>query len=78
MLDERVENRPTEFFPNFPVEAVDWEVSHRTQRQASATKYDPKTDETMNTRLSADREPAETALKRTQAEQFGFDIEALD
>ncbi|WP_227377853.1 hypothetical protein [Haladaptatus halobius] len=33
-----------EYFPNLPVEAIDWEVSHRAQRQAGVTKYDPATD----------------------------------
>ena len=32
-------------FPDLPVEAIDWEVSHRAQRQAGVTKYDPATDE---------------------------------
>ncbi|WP_227378829.1 hypothetical protein [Haladaptatus halobius] len=66
MLDERVENGPTEYFLNFPVEAVDWEVSHRVQRQAGATKYDPETDETISTKPSAARDADETAQKRAQ------------
>ncbi|MFB9809631.1 hypothetical protein ACFFQF_33855 [Haladaptatus pallidirubidus] len=28
-----------------PVETIDWEVSHRAQRQAGVTKYDPATEE---------------------------------
>lgn len=31
----------TGHFPDLPVEAIDWEVSHRAQRQAGVTKYDP-------------------------------------
>jgi hypothetical protein len=32
-------------FPDLPVEAIEWEVSHRRQRSAGATKYDPATGE---------------------------------
>ncbi|GAA0253524.1 hypothetical protein ACFFQF_33890 [Haladaptatus pallidirubidus] len=34
-----------EHFPDLPVEAIAWEVSHRRQRSAGATKYDPATGE---------------------------------
>ncbi|RBI58612.1 hypothetical protein DMJ13_26140 [halophilic archaeon] len=32
-----------EHFPEFPVEAIDWEVSERAQQQAGVTEYDPDT-----------------------------------
>ncbi|WP_254663428.1 hypothetical protein [Haladaptatus sp. W1] len=35
----------TEHFPDLPVETIDWEISHRAQRQAGVTKYDPTTHE---------------------------------
>ncbi|WP_458188880.1 hypothetical protein [Haladaptatus sp. NG-WS-4] len=38
-------NVATEHFTDLPIEAIDWEVSHRAQRQAGVTKYDPKMDE---------------------------------
>jgi SprT-like protein len=38
-------NVAAEHFPDLPVEAIDWEVSHRAQRQAGVTKYDPATEE---------------------------------
>ncbi|ODR79560.1 hypothetical protein BG842_06545 [Haladaptatus sp. W1] len=34
----------TEHFPDLSAEAIDWEVSHRAQRQAGVTKYDPTTE----------------------------------
>ncbi|SIR98689.1 SprT-like family protein [Haladaptatus litoreus] len=34
----------TKHFPDLPVKAIDWEVSHRAQRQAGVTKYDPATE----------------------------------
>ncbi len=34
-------NVATEHFQDLPVETINWEVSHRTQRQAGVTKYDP-------------------------------------
>ncbi|SIR99083.1 hypothetical protein SAMN05421858_5043, partial [Haladaptatus litoreus] len=33
-------NVATEHFPELPVEAIDWEVSHRAQRQAGVTKIE--------------------------------------
>ncbi|WP_433634728.1 SprT-like domain-containing protein [Halomicrococcus sp. NG-SE-24] len=33
-----------EHFPEFPVEAIDWEISERAQRQAGVTEYDPATE----------------------------------
>jgi SprT-like protein len=33
-----------EHFPNLPIDAIGWEVSHQRQRSAGATKYDPITD----------------------------------
>jgi predicted SprT family Zn-dependent metalloprotease len=33
----------TEHFPELPVEAINWEISHR-QRQAGVTKYNPTTE----------------------------------
>ncbi|WP_227379974.1 hypothetical protein [Haladaptatus halobius] len=38
-------NVATEHFPDLPIEEIDWEVSHRAQRQAGVTKYDSTTDE---------------------------------
>ncbi|WP_435158845.1 hypothetical protein [Haladaptatus sp. DFWS20] len=29
-----------EHFPDLPVEAIEWDVSHRAKRQAGVTKYD--------------------------------------
>ncbi|WP_231187268.1 SprT-like domain-containing protein [Haladaptatus sp. DYF46] len=37
-------NVAAEHFPELPIEAIDWEVSHRAQRQAGVTKYDPTTE----------------------------------
>ena len=37
-------NVAAEHFPDLPVETIDWEVSHRAQRQAGVTKYDPATE----------------------------------
>ncbi|SIR99043.1 SprT-like family protein [Haladaptatus litoreus] len=37
-------NVAAEHFPDLPVETIDWEVSHRAQRQAGVTKYDPTTE----------------------------------
>ncbi|WP_139328885.1 hypothetical protein [Haladaptatus litoreus] len=37
-------NVATEHFPDLLVEAIDWEISHRAQRQAGITKYDPTTE----------------------------------
>jgi len=37
-------NVATEHFPSLPVKAIDWEISHRAQRQAGVTKYDPATE----------------------------------
>ncbi|WP_227380624.1 SprT family zinc-dependent metalloprotease [Haladaptatus halobius] len=34
-----------EHFPDLPIEAIAWEVSHRRQRSAGATKYDPSNGE---------------------------------
>ncbi|SIR98830.1 Predicted Zn-dependent metalloprotease, SprT family [Haladaptatus litoreus] len=34
----------TKHFPDLPVKAIDWEVSHQAQRQAGVTKYDPATE----------------------------------
>ena len=34
-----------EHFPDLPVETFTWEVSHRRQRSAGATRYDPATGE---------------------------------
>ncbi|WP_266082867.1 SprT-like domain-containing protein [Haladaptatus caseinilyticus] len=34
-----------EHFPDLPVETIAWEVSHRRQRSAGATKYDPANGE---------------------------------
>ncbi|WP_433634426.1 hypothetical protein [Halomicrococcus sp. NG-SE-24] len=31
-----------EHFPEFPVEAIDWEISEWAQRQAGVTEYDPR------------------------------------
>ena len=31
----------TEHFPGLPVDTIDWEISHRAQRQAGVTKYGP-------------------------------------
>jgi hypothetical protein len=42
-----------EHFPEFPVEAIDWEVSERAQRQAGVTEYDPDT-EAVSIRLTWD------------------------
>lgn len=33
-----------EHFPDLPIEATDWTVLHRAQRQAEVTKYDLETD----------------------------------
>jgi SprT-like protein len=33
-----------EHFPDLPVEAIDWEVSHRAQRQSGVTRYNPATE----------------------------------
>ncbi|WP_227380388.1 hypothetical protein [Haladaptatus halobius] len=30
-------------FPDLPVDAIEWDVSHRAKRQAGVTKYDPAT-----------------------------------
>ncbi|MFH5801049.1 SprT-like domain-containing protein [Haladaptatus sp. CMAA 1911] len=38
-------NVAAEHFPDLPVEELDWEISHRAQRQAGVTKYDPATGE---------------------------------
>ncbi|MFH5802019.1 hypothetical protein [Haladaptatus sp. CMAA 1911] len=38
-------NVTTEYFPDLPVETIDWVISHRAQRQAGVTKYDPVTEE---------------------------------
>ena len=40
-------NVAAEHFPDLAVETNDWEISHRAQRQAGATKYDPATGEIM-------------------------------
>ncbi|GAA0236606.1 SprT-like domain-containing protein [Haladaptatus pallidirubidus] len=48
-------------FPDLPVEAIEWEVSHRAQRQAGVTKYDPATEEIT------------IALTRTAYEQHSWD-----
>ena len=32
-----------EHFPDLPIEAIAWEISHRRQRSAGGTKYDPAT-----------------------------------
>ncbi|SIR63228.1 SprT-like family protein [Haladaptatus litoreus] len=32
------------YFPELPVDTIDWEVSHRAKRQAGVTKYDPATE----------------------------------
>jgi SprT-like protein len=37
-------NVAAEHFPDLPVETIGWEVSHRAQRQAGVTKYDPATE----------------------------------
>ena len=37
-------NVAAEHFPDLPVETIEWEVSHRAQRQAGVTKYDPTTE----------------------------------
>jgi hypothetical protein len=36
-------NVAAEHFPEPPVDTNEWEVSHRAQRQAGVTKYDPAT-----------------------------------
>jgi SprT-like protein len=41
---EHATNVAAEHFPDLPIEAIDWEVSHRAQRQAGVTKYDPTTE----------------------------------
>ncbi|WP_231188295.1 hypothetical protein [Haladaptatus sp. DYF46] len=33
-----------EHFPDLPIEAIAWDVSHRAKRQAGVTKYDLDTD----------------------------------
>ncbi|MCO8255751.1 hypothetical protein NKF26_18240 [Haladaptatus sp. AB618] len=33
-----------EHFPDLPVETIEWESSHRAQRTAGVTKYDPTTE----------------------------------
>ncbi|GAA0236747.1 hypothetical protein ACFFQF_21890 [Haladaptatus pallidirubidus] len=38
-------NVAAEHFPDLPVDTIDWEISHRAQRQAGVTKYDPATEE---------------------------------
>jgi SprT-like protein len=38
-------NVATEYFPDLPVETINWEVSHRAQRQVGVTRYDLATDE---------------------------------
>ncbi|WP_231189214.1 hypothetical protein [Haladaptatus sp. DYF46] len=38
-------NVAAEHFPDLPVEAIDWEISHQAQRQAGVTRYDPATEE---------------------------------
>jgi SprT-like protein len=38
-------NFATEHFPDLPVDTIDWVISHRAQRQAGITKYDPTTEE---------------------------------
>ncbi len=37
-------NVAAEHFPDLPIETIEWEVSHRAQRQAGVTKYDPVTE----------------------------------
>ncbi|MCO8256785.1 SprT-like domain-containing protein [Haladaptatus sp. AB618] len=37
-------NVAAEHFPDLPAETIGWEVSHRAQRQAGVTKYDPTTE----------------------------------
>ncbi|WP_435158855.1 SprT-like domain-containing protein [Haladaptatus sp. DFWS20] len=37
-------NVAAEHFPELPIRAIEWEVSHRAQRQAGVTKYDPTTE----------------------------------
>ncbi|WP_458210970.1 SprT-like domain-containing protein [Haladaptatus sp. NG-SE-30] len=37
-------NVAAEHFSDLPVETINWEVSHRAQRQAGVTKYDPATE----------------------------------
>ncbi|MFH5802210.1 SprT-like domain-containing protein [Haladaptatus sp. CMAA 1911] len=37
-------NIATEHFPDLPVETIKWEISHRAQRQAGVTTYDPATE----------------------------------
>ncbi|WP_368411912.1 SprT-like domain-containing protein [Haladaptatus halobius] len=34
-----------EHFPELPIEAIKWTVSHRAQRMAGKTTYHPKTNE---------------------------------
>jgi SprT-like protein len=38
-------NVAAEYFPNLPVDTIEWEISKRAKRQAGATKYDPAPDE---------------------------------
>ncbi|WP_227356104.1 hypothetical protein [Haladaptatus salinisoli] len=38
-------NVATEHFPDLLVETIDWEISHRAQRQAGVTKYNLATAE---------------------------------
>jgi hypothetical protein len=42
-----------EHFPALPVDAIEWEISHRAKQQAGVTKYDPDTD-AITIRLSWD------------------------
>jgi SprT-like protein len=37
-------NIAAEHFPDLPVEMIDWEVSHRAQRQVGVTKYNRTTE----------------------------------
>ncbi|WP_231188317.1 SprT-like domain-containing protein [Haladaptatus sp. DYF46] len=56
-----------EHFPDLPIEAIGWDVSHRAKRRAGVTKYDPDTDE-ITIRLSWD------AFEQHGREQFSSTV----
>ena len=56
-------NVAAEHFLELPVETIDWEISHRPQRQAGVTKYDPTT------------EAITSALTWTASEHHGWKIQ---